>query len=64
MPALPAPAQENRTRRTQYDVVIMQGEALLHAEVGPLAGWSMLDSPTLSDLTEDELERVLRTWEG
>ena len=30
----------------------------------PVAGWTMLDMPGLGDLDEDELEQVLRTWEG
>jgi hypothetical protein len=30
----------------------------------PVAGWSMLDTPGLGDLDEDELEQVLGTWEG
>jgi hypothetical protein len=41
-----------------------QVDSLLDAEVAPLAGWSMLETPTLGDLDEDELERLLRTWEG
>jgi anti-sigma factor RsiW len=30
----------------------------------PVAGWSMLEMPGMGDLDEDELEQVLRTWEG
>lgn len=30
----------------------------------PVAGWSMLEMPGLGDLDEEELEQVLRTWEG
>lgn len=30
----------------------------------PPAGWSMLDTPGLGDLNAEELELVLRTWEG
>jgi len=41
-----------------------QVDSLLDAEEVPLAGWSMLETPTLGDLNEDELERLLRTWEG
>ncbi|HEX6104698.1 MAG TPA: hypothetical protein VFZ26_03900 [Gemmatimonadales bacterium] len=41
-----------------------QVDSLLERQDVPLAGWSMLDTPTLGDLNEDELERVLRTWEG
>ena len=41
-----------------------QMDSLLDEEDLPLAGWSMLETPTLGDLNEDELERVLRTWEG
>ena len=40
-----------------------QVDSLLDADV-PLAGWSMLETPTLGDLNADELERLLRTWEG
>jgi hypothetical protein len=41
-----------------------QVDSLLEADEVPLAGWSMLETPTLGDLNEDELERLLRTWEG
>jgi hypothetical protein len=41
-----------------------QVDSLLAADEAPLAGWSMLETPTLGDLNEDELERLLRTWEG
>jgi hypothetical protein len=40
-----------------------QVDSLLDADV-PLAGWSMLETPALGDLNTDELERLLRTWEG
>ena len=41
-----------------------QADSLLQSVDEPLAGWSMLESPGLGDLNEDELEQVLRTWEG
>jgi hypothetical protein len=41
-----------------------QADSLLDVEEPQLAGWSMLETPTLGDLDEDELERLLRTWEG
>lgn len=41
-----------------------QVDSLLDRDDVPLAGWSMLETPTLGDLDEAELERVLRTWEG
>ena len=41
-----------------------QADSLLQSDDEPLAGWSMLESPGLGDLNEDELEQVLRTWEG
>ena len=41
-----------------------QVDSLLDADEEPLAGWTMLETPGLGDLNEDELERLLRTWEG
>ena len=41
-----------------------QVDSLLEDDDVPLAGWSMLETPTLGDLDEVELEQLLRTWEG
>ena len=41
-----------------------QVDSLLVLDDLPLAGWSMLEAPALGDLSADELEQVLRTWEG
>ncbi len=60
----PARVAAGEVVETTAPLSTAQVDSLLDEELGPLAGWSMLDSPTLGDLTEDELERVLRTWEG
>ncbi len=41
-----------------------QLEAALDAIQGPLAGSSTLDAPHAGDLDTQQLERVLRAWEG
>jgi ribosome assembly protein YihI (activator of Der GTPase) len=41
-----------------------QLDTLLDALDEPFAGTSTLESSTLGDGAEDELERILATWEG
>jgi RNA polymerase sigma factor (sigma-70 family) len=60
----PGPAGAGDPVPSAEPLGVAQVDSLLDEEEGPLAGWSMLDTPTLGDLSEVELERVLRTWEG
>lgn len=43
---------------------VAEVDSLLGETEQPVAGWYMLDTPTLGDLSEEELERVLVTLEG
>lgn len=45
-------------------VEVAELDSLLGETAQPVAGWYMLDSPTLGELSEEELERVLVTLEG
>jgi hypothetical protein len=64
---LPAPAAP-----PVIEIALPELEPLETAELDSLletmdaapTGWSAMDEPTLNDLNSDELELVLRTWEG
>lgn len=49
---------------TEDPLSTAQVDSLLEIAAPPLAGWTMLETPSLGDLDEDELEQLLRTWEG
>ena len=57
------PAAPTSVAAVEESLTTAQLDSLLDTDP-PLAGWSMLEAPTLGDLDEDELEQVLRTWEG
>jgi hypothetical protein len=64
VPEPPAPTSTAGVESSVEPLSTAQVDSLLDVEEAPLAGWSMLETPTLGDLNEDELERLLRTWEG